>query len=360
VSRQELVSAIRTQARRQATRARNVFRGVVVDTSPLKIELLHDDEVLTPDDYELSQWIKSYDERIGLALNDNVLLSFERAEWVVFDVIADEDAPALGGGGLVEGDGINIAGDTISVDNTVARDSDLAAHEADTTNVHGIPDTGQLVTDADLTTHEADTSNVHGITDTTNLAYENVNNNFPTQTIGDVTNRTLRVGDVLGANNFAGVQHSALAAGTSYALLQSSAGATFLNAASGQTITYRVNNATVATMSATTFTVSAAGFIFDAPGSAQVIIDANATTDVSDVLFRKNGVARWWLRGGNTTAESGSNEGSDLAIISATDAGAVLESPLMIDRSSGVTTLKELALTNDLALSELAKPPAAR
>lgn len=52
------------------------------------------------------------------------------------------------------------------------------AHNADTTAVHGIADTSQLVTDADLAAyatdadlaaHEADTTNVHGITNTANL-----------------------------------------------------------------------------------------------------------------------------------------------------------------------------------------------
>jgi len=62
---------------------------------------------------------------------------------------------------------------------------DLAAHEAATTNVHGIADTSQLLTQADidglathaevqavadsLTAHEADTTNVHGIADTSVL-----------------------------------------------------------------------------------------------------------------------------------------------------------------------------------------------
>lgn len=48
-------------------------------------------------------------------------------------------------------------------------DSELAAHEADTTNVHGIANTTQLATLANLSSHESDTTNVHGITDTDGL-----------------------------------------------------------------------------------------------------------------------------------------------------------------------------------------------
>jgi len=53
----------------------------------------------------------------------------------------------------------------------------LAAHAADTTNVHGIPDTANIPTNAefeqvqaDLAAHEADTTAVHGIANTADLA----------------------------------------------------------------------------------------------------------------------------------------------------------------------------------------------
>lgn len=54
-----------------------------------------------------------------------------------------------------------------------ATDSELATHEADTTNVHGIADTSVLATAASvasaISTHEADTTSVHGIADTSTL-----------------------------------------------------------------------------------------------------------------------------------------------------------------------------------------------
>jgi hypothetical protein len=46
----------------------------------------------------------------------------------------------------------------------------LSAHEADTTNIHGIANTANLVTSAILAAHESDTTNIHGIADTAALA----------------------------------------------------------------------------------------------------------------------------------------------------------------------------------------------
>src|SRR5574343_717930 len=52
----------------------------------------------------------------------------------------------------------------------IATDAGLAAHEADTTNIHGIVDTAALATTAGLAAHEADTTNIHGIADTAALS----------------------------------------------------------------------------------------------------------------------------------------------------------------------------------------------
>jgi len=55
-----------------------------------------------------------------------------------------------------------------------ATTSSISAHESDTTNVHGIPDTSLLATiagaAAGVETHRADTTDVHGIADTSALA----------------------------------------------------------------------------------------------------------------------------------------------------------------------------------------------
>lgn len=49
--------------------------------------------------------------------------------------------------------------------------------------------------------------------------------------------------------------------------------------------------------------------------------------------------SRWIIRPGNTTAESGSNSGSDFEIAGRNDAGALLNIPILITRSSGLITL---------------------
>jgi len=52
-----------------------------------------------------------------------------------------------------------------------------------------------------------------------------------------------------------------------------------------------------------------------------------------------SGVARWQMTMGNTTAESGSNAGSDIGIYRYADNGAYLGNPLFISRSTGAITL---------------------
>lgn len=73
------------------------------------------------------------------------------------------------------------------IPSTQATDAELAAHEADTTNVHGIADTSALATAASaaalIATHESDTS-VHGLADTAKLATKVVQSTAQTGNIG--------------------------------------------------------------------------------------------------------------------------------------------------------------------------------
>jgi hypothetical protein len=59
----------------------------------------------------------------------------------------------------------------------MATQSELDTHASDTTSVHGIADTSVLATQTDVSTavstHSSDTTSVHGITDTANLVYTN-------------------------------------------------------------------------------------------------------------------------------------------------------------------------------------------
>lgn len=67
--------------------------------------------------------------------------------------------------------------------------------------------------------------------------------------------------------------------------------------------------------------------------AAQVSVSA-AVGQVTDFLFQKNNLARWIFRV-DAAAEPGSNVGSDFNIVSRTDAGAALSTPLYIKRSTG-------------------------
>lgn len=77
------------------------------------------------------------------------------------------------------GDKTNAANYVELVSPGYTTDSELAAHEADTTNIHGIADTSQLATLSNLSAyatttalsnHESDTTNIHGIANTASLA----------------------------------------------------------------------------------------------------------------------------------------------------------------------------------------------
>lgn len=68
------------------------------------------------------------------------------------------------------------------------------------------------------------------------------------------------------------------------------------------------------------------------------------------IHFQTAGSERWKIQA-NATAESGSNNGSNLTITSFDDSGATIETPFSFVRSTGILTLKQLALTNALSLA---------
>lgn len=70
----------------------------------------------------------------------------------------------------------------------------------------------------------------------------------------------------------------------------------------------------------------------------------------ADLTLYTSGNARWAIRK-NTTAESGSNVGSDLEIAAYTDGGGALSTPLTITRSTGLTTLTSLTVSGNTTLS---------
>ena len=88
---------------------------------------------------------------------------------------------------------------------------------------------------------------------------------------------------------------------------------------------------------------------FHIDGAASALI-ANLDANVSiakSVSYRSDNSARINLEVSGT--ESGSNAGADFFLRTFTDAGSLLETPFTIVRSTGVTTIKSLTLTNALA-----------
>lgn len=75
-------------------------------------------------------------------------------------------------------------------------------------------------------------------------------------------------------------------------------------------------------------------------GNAEVtdIISNKAAGNSRGLQIQTSGVDRWYIRA-NTSAESGSNAGSDFAITRYNDAGVLVDSPLSINRATGAVTL---------------------
>lgn len=77
-----------------------------------------------------------------------------------------------------------------------------------------------------------------------------------------------------------------------------------------------------------------------AGAASSVGVNATAAGNVADVILETAGVARWVIRK-NSTAESGSNAGSNFEIIRRDDAGALLSTPIAIDRATGYTAIDQ-------------------
>ena len=79
-----------------------------------------------------------------------------------------------------------------------------------------------------------------------------------------------------------------------------------------------------------------------------VTLTKTATTGQTNTITgQANGLTRWEVILGDGENEAGSNAGSNLLIKNSNDAGTIIETPLAINRSTGTTTLKTLAVTGD-------------
>jgi len=79
--------------------------------------------------------------------------------------------------------------------------------------------------------------------------------------------------------------------------------------------------------------------------SPALTLDKTAGDQASSILGSVNGVSRWVLQPGNGGGEGGSNTGSNFALYRCNDAGAILDAPLTVTRSTGDIALKSLSVS---------------
>lgn len=86
------------------------------------------------------------------------------------------------------------------------------------------------------------------------------------------------------------------------------------------------------------------------PTFRDVAIDSAAGSQ-RRVYFRTSGSNRW-VAFASSDAESGGNAGSNFALFRYDDTGTGIDATMTVNRATGVTTLKQLTLTTDLALAD--------
>lgn len=92
----------------------------------------------------------------------------------------------------------------------------------------------------------------------------------------------------------------------------------------------------------------------------QLYVKKSASGEASNIWGMKGATARWLLSLGTTTAEAGSNAGSDLAIGAYDDAGAAIDVPMTIGRAAtGIISLvRNLTISKTTPTIVLNKPSA--
>jgi hypothetical protein len=89
-------------------------------------------------------------------------------------------------------------------------------------------------------------------------------------------------------------------------------------------------------------TLSGGLTIAQTAAGANLILNKSASGFVAQISGQTAGSNRWQMQLGNSTAEPGSgNVGSDFAISRMSDAGALIDAPLTITRSSGLATFAD-------------------
>ena len=140
--------------------------------------------------------------------------------------------------------------------------------------------------------------------------------------------------------------------GSTLTLSTSGSSALYVNASQN----IGIGNTSPSTKLSVTGTFSATGTssIGDGASAATLQINGGAGTGRS-TSFLSGGVNRWDV-GANSTAESGTNAGSNFVVNRYSDAGTYLNSPIFVDRSTGITTFSTNPVVGSNALGYLDIP----
>jgi hypothetical protein len=127
-----------------------------------------------------------------------------------------------------------------------------------TTN--GSPTNDTIITNSTSTGTGASTGRIvlatYGTNGTSGTAIGTLTNRLVVSTTGTAA-QDMTIGTWASGASFGAIWNSALNGATNYALLQSSGGATWLNAASGQTLSFAIGHSTIATLASTGFQTGA-------------------------------------------------------------------------------------------------------
>lgn len=74
----------------------------------------------------------------------------------------------------------------------------------------------------------------------------------------------------------------------------------------------------------------------------QLVLDKAASGQAAALAGRTGASQRWFMELGNANAEAGSNAGSDFSLTRYSDAGAVIDSPFVVTRSTGVASFSAI------------------
>ena len=95
----ELARAITNLHERRERTGRETHRGIIRDTEPLVVDLLGSNLLLDEEDIELGQWVRLYDQSVGLEVGETLVLTRHGDEFVAVDVQGERaDMSEIGGG----------------------------------------------------------------------------------------------------------------------------------------------------------------------------------------------------------------------------------------------------------------------